>query len=394
MSSSKNYFNPYREDMPEVLSDYNLNDIRHFHASLPGYEQTSLVSLPGLAKNNGVGALLVKDESSRFDLKSFKVLGAAYGAFKLLQKMWQAEFNTEIPLDQLLDKNNISKLGDLTFAAATDGNHGRAIAWTARILGINAVIYVPDNMAGARIEAIKSEGAEVITVNGTYDEAMARAEQESEKNGCLLVQDSSWEGYQEIPVWIMQGYQTLFDEAYEQMEKIGIDKPDLVFIQAGVGSFAGAAAIYHVSRFGQDRPTMICVEPMEADCLFSSITSPDGQLTPTQGLQDSIMSGLNCGIPSMISWPINRATYDLFQSIDDSWAELAMKALYQHQQGAVRVIAGESGAAGLAGLMAILGEPVLEGVRERLNISSDTTVLIVNTEGDTDPESFRNIVGT
>ncbi len=336
-------------------------DPREFHRSLPGYAPTPLVELPSLAKEFGVARLAIKDESKRFGLNAFKVLGASWAVHRFMR----------------------GKSGSFTFATATDGNHGRAVAWSAKRLGQKAVIFVPSNTVKARIAAIQGEGAEVVVVDGTYDETVKRAAADAAKNGWQVISDTAYPGYVEIPRWIMEGYLTLFREIESQSE----GEWDVCLLQAGVGGLACAGAL-HFRRAGK-KTVLLSVEPTDADCLAESIASPDGSMREARGKQNSIMAGLNCGTPSMLAWPVIRATFAGFLAVDDSWAEDAMKRLAK-----TGVVSGESGAAGLAGLAALCTDPALAAARRESALAPDARVLLVSTEGDTDPANYRRIVGS
>jgi diaminopropionate ammonia-lyase len=339
------------------------DNVLDFHRSLVGYAPTPLVRLPALATELGVKDIWLKDESKRFGLNAFKVLGASYAIHRFVE--------THLPA------------GLVTFATATDGNHGRAVAWTARRLGHAAVVFVPKHTVKARMDAIANEGARVAIVDGTYDDAVRAAAGEAAAHGWQVISDTGYAGYMQIPDWIMEGYTTLFEEAIEQVGAAGGRPPDVVFLQAGVGGFACAGVRFFRRRDDATRPRLIVVEPTDADCLFESISSPDGSIREGKGGQRSIMAGLNCGTPSIAAWPVLRAGVDLFMAIDDSSAEDAMQRLDR-----AGVISGESGAAGLAGLVALAGE---HDVRVAMGIGADATVLVVSTEGDTDPVNWRRV---
>ena len=388
MEASKYFWNPYLAG--GVTSEVAPEDPRRFHQSLPGYRPTPLVALPELASRLGLGRIWIKDESQRFDLMAFKVLGASYAIFKLLEKAWQKTS------DQLLDPADFRRpglaksLGVQTLTAATDGNHGRAVAWTARTLGLEAVIFVPRDMVSARIRNLEKLGARVVIVDGTYDQAVARCVDESEAHGWHVISDTSWPGYTEIPTWVVAGYSTMFREIDEQLPEGTI--PDLVFLQTGVGSFACAGISHYKGRTLGARPKLICLEPLEADCLLESALSGQGGMAKAKGNLESLMSGLNCGTPSLIAWPVLKAGIDLFLAVDDAWSLQAMYSLYHPRKGDDPVYAGESGAAGLAGLLALTLEPALKTVRQRLKLGPNTSVLLINTEGGTDPEGFSRVV--
>jgi diaminopropionate ammonia-lyase len=271
------------------------------------------------------------------------------------------------------------------------------VAWTARSLGQRAVIYVPANMAPARLAALRAEGAEVVVVRGTYDDAVRQAAADSASRGWHVVSDTAYPGYTDIPAWIMAGYETLFAETSRQLARAGAGEPDVLFLQAGVGGLAGAGAAYHVRRAGARRPRLVVVEPTDADCLLESILSPGGERVTGRGGQGSIMAGLNCGTPSLVAWPLLRAATDAFLAVPDRCAERAMRLLAAGTDGDPRVVAGESGAAGLAGLLALVEPPGPgpdpAGARRALGLDGRTAVLLVNTEGATDPEGYRRVVG-
>jgi diaminopropionate ammonia-lyase len=355
-------------------------DVLAFHRSLPGYAPTPLQSLTGLARRLDLGALWLKDESARFGLNAFKALGASYAIRRLLAERADA--------------------AQLTLTTATDGNHGRAVAWTARTLGHRSVIFVPRGMAPARVAAIRGEGAEVIVVDGSYDDAVRRAAAEATARGWQVVSDTAYTGYLEIPGWITAGYQTLFAEAMDQLAGWGQPGPDVVLLQAGVGGFAASGLLFFARCANESEgasalsmPRIVVVEPTDADCCLESILAPGGELVEGSGKQESIMAGLNCGLPSLLAWPLLRAGADAFLAVADEFAETSMRTLAFGRDGDSRVVAGESGAAGLAGLLALCGEPALGEARRRLGLGSSARVLLVSTEGATDPEGYRRVVG-
>jgi len=366
--------NPYRRDpVPAAVLPPPSGDALAFHRSLPGYHPTPLLALPALAAELGLAALWIKDEGPRFGLGAFKALGASWAIHR-----WMSKRGGGAPA---------------TFATATDGNHGRAVAWTAQMLGQRAVVFVPRNTVPARIAAIRGEGAEVVVVDGTYDDAVRRAAAESAARGWQVISDTAYPGYTEIPRWIMAGYETIFVETGEQLEAAGAGEPTVVLFQAGVGGLACAGVCFYSRRSSMPRPRIAAVEPTDADCLLESIAAPGGEIREGRGGQNSIMAGLNCGMPSLAAWPTLRAGIDLFLGVDDGFAEEAMRRLAAGSGGDPPVVAGESGAAGLAGLLALCREPGLRDARAALGLGPGSDVLIVNTEGATDPAGYRLIVG-
>jgi len=354
---------------------------RAFHRALPGYQPTPLVPLPALAQALGVGQVWIKDESHRFGLNAFKALGASYAIYRFLKSR---AGGAELAPASFLSPQAMAQRPPVTFTTATDGNHGRAVAWTASKLGQKAVIYVPRNTVKARIDALRGEGAEVVVVDGTYDDTVRRAAADAARHGRQVISDTAYEGYTEIPGWIMEGYGTLFEEIDEQFP--AGQKPSSVFLQAGVGGLAYAGAAHYARQ--SVAPRLICVEPLDADCLLESILSANGSASMAKGKQDSIMAGLNCGTPSLLAWPLLRAAVDAFVAVDDDYARDAMRRL-----ASLGVVSGESGAAGLAGVLALLADPAAAAQRPQLGLGPTASVLLISTEGATDPESYARIVG-
>jgi diaminopropionate ammonia-lyase len=359
--------NPFFE--PAVAPPLDRTAVRAFHRSLPGYAPTPLEALPALAASLGLAGIQLKDESRRFGLNAFKVLGASWALHRILQ----------------------GRRRPVTVATATDGNHGRAVAWAAARMECPAVVFIPAHSAPARIESIRREGAQVELVDGSYDDAVQRCAERAAANGWQVVADTGYDGYLEVPHWIAEGYSTLFAEIEEQRQAQGMRRPDVVLVQAGVGALLHAAVDHFRSR--PEQPVLVSVEPVEADALLASIESPDGQPTPSRGRQNSIMAGLNCGRVSLAAWPAIRRGVELFLAIEDRYAEAAMRRLARPAGQDPMVVAGESGAAGLGGLLALLEAPELALARRFLRLDPATTVLVINTEGATDPEGYRRIVG-
>ena len=347
-----------------------LNDAFEFHRSLPAYSASPLIELRGLAGFLGVGNIYVKDESGRFGLKSFKVLGAMYAMHRILEG------------DPGID----------TFCTATDGNHGLAVAWSARRIGKDAVVYVPWWTTENRISDIESEGATVIKVSGDYDMACLEADAACTKNRWKYIQDKASEGYEDVPALIMAGYLTLFRELENDIRKLPEPTIDVVFLQAGVGSMA-ASGIYHfISTYGSYRPGIVIVEPCEADGIMQSLR--ENKLTSSSGSGNTVMAGLNCATPSWGAWNLLRNGSDFAVSIGDDYTLQAMRKLYYSTGNDTRIVAGESGAAGMGGLLAVLNDPDLQEVKDSLDIGKNTNILIINTEGDTDPDTFEQAINT
>jgi diaminopropionate ammonia-lyase len=351
---------------------------RELHRTMPGYAVTPLHRLDDLAATLGVGEVWVKDESLRLELPSFKILGGAWAVHRLvLQRAGRPLEGAGF--DELRDA--ATSLGEVTLATATDGNHGRGVARMARLLGFGAVVFVPEGTAEARIEGIASEGARVVVDPGTYDDAVDRAAREAEANGWLIVADVARREDDPVPGWVMDGYDTIFDEADEELP----GPPTVVFLQAGVGALA-AAGLRHYLRTttdGRDRPRFATVEPLSAACLYASAEA--GRLLAIDADQGSIMAGLNCGTPSSVAWPLIEATVDVYLAVPDDRARDAMRRLAD-----AGIVSGESGAAGLAGLLAAVADPA---ARDALGLDRSARVLLLNTEGATDPVGYHEIVG-
>ena len=350
-----------------------------FHRRLPGYEETPLVDATDLADSLGVGKVFVKDESSRLGLPAFKILGASWAVYRALEeRVGNDGFRDWETIDDL--KAKLEPLRPLTLVAATDGNHGRAVARVARLLGLGAKIFVPRDMAPARREAIAGEGAEVVVVDGTYDDAV---EISAEAEG-FLISDTSWPGYERIPSWVIEGYSTMLWEIEDEIERRDEQGPDLVVVQVGVGAFAAAVARHFRSQDAPRHPKLVAVEPTRADCLFRSVSS--GHLVTVPGPHDSIMAGLNCGRPSLVAWPTLRRSIDLLVCVDDEPVREAMRLGADSG-----IVSGETGASGLGGLLALLRAEEGEEARLGLGVSGETRVLVFNSEGATDPDAYRRV---
>jgi len=352
-----------------VASQASRAAVRAFHRTIPGYAPTPLHDCRDLAASLRLGGLYLKNEGHRFGLNAFKALGAAWALHRIRER----------------------REGAMTVATATDGNHGRAVAWAARQLGLPAVVFIPAHSAAARVEHIRREGARVELVEGSYDEAVGRCADESAAHGWQVVADTGYPGYLEVPHWIVEGYGTLFGEIDEQLDAVRLPQPDVVLVQAGVGGLLHAAVQHYRARTAQ--PRLVAVEPEQADALFTSIDSADGAPTPSRGRQDSIMAGLNCGLVSLAAWPVIRRWVDVFLTIPDELAEDAMRRLAYPSGADPAIVAGESGAAGLAGLLALCEAPGLGSAQEFLSLGPSSRILVINTEGATDPVGYRRIVG-
>lgn len=357
--SRKIRLNPHLETI--LLSD----EAYMFHQSLPEYQPTPLYSLPDFARELNIGELWVKDESTRFKLNAFKGLGGSFAVHYYLQ----------------------NHPGNHVFCAATDGNHGKALAWACRSFGQKCTIFVPEQTIQERIKAIEDEEARVIVVADNYDETVMRARKWAEKSDAILVQDTSRHDYQEIPALIMQGYMTSFREMEQWLRK---EPVDLILIQAGVGSWAASAAWYFNRISEANIPAIAVVEAFETDCILESIRL--NKPTMTSKTRQTILAGLNCGFPSVVAYGILRQATDLFLSVSDDLCIRAMKKLYHPSLSDPVIVSGESGAAGLGALMALTSQDVLVEAKEMIGLNRNSKILIFNTEGVTDAKLFNRLV--
>jgi diaminopropionate ammonia-lyase len=363
-----------------------------FHKSIEGYAPTPLISLNSLAKKLNVGNIYVKDESQRFGIKAFKALGASYAIFRTINKKWKNNYGCELKPHEFFKADIKNKLGNLTFCAATDGNHGRAVAWTANKLKQRAIIYMPSNTAKSRIDNIYSENGEVVLIDGTFDDCVKKVAEDSAKNGWQVISDTAYPGYMDIPEFILLGYTTIFNEVEEQIKLQNLNFPGFVFLQSGVGGLSAAGTTHFVLNYKDKRPKLISVEPIDSDCFLESVKYGNGEPLPTKGKQESIMAGLNCGIPSPVAWKFLKDGMDFFLSVEDKYAEDAMRTFYHPLGKDKRIISGESGAAGLAGLLALCENPKLTDAKNQLGINENSDILLINTEGDTDVDNFKKVV--
>ena len=382
----------YTKEKLVGFEEKEMKEVYDFHKSLPGYKATPLVELDDLAKYYGVQKLWLKDESKRFGLNAFKVLGGSYAIGKYLSQKLGRDMS-ELPFNVLISDEVKKQLGDVTFVTATDGNHRRGVAWVANKLRQKSVVYMPKGSAKMRFDAIAREGADVSITDLNYDDAVRLANKGAEEHGWIMVQDTAWDGYEEIPLWIMQGYSTIINEIVEQLEAAKEEKPTHVFLQAGVGSFAGAVQGYLAHLYGDDRPITIICEPHGANCIYKSMEANDGKPHNVTGDLTTIMAGLACGEPNTISWKILRDNADFSVSCDDSIAARGMRVLSSPLGNDQRVISGESGAVGL-GLFTVLSEKKEEyaELMKALKIDENSRILCISTEGDTDVEGYKNVV--
>lgn len=365
-----------------------IETVRKFQETHPAYTNTPIKSLGNFAELIGVNHVYVKDESSRFGLNAFKVLGGIYAIGKYIAQCLGKDIK-ELSFEQLQSDEVREQIGQVTFISATDGNHGKGVAWAARELGQKAVIYLPKGSRQTRLDAVFAEGADGGITDLNYDETVQMCARLAEENDWVMVQDTAFEGYDEIPLWIMQGYATIAAETIEALEASGKAMPTHVFLQAGVGSFAAAITAYFQSYFGEKSPKVLVVEPHLANCYYESFKH--SQMEIVGGPMNSIMAGLCCGAPNTRAYRILSQYARGAFSLDDKIAADGMRILGNPLGTDERVIAGESGAAVATGLLYHLHQKD-HPIKEQLGLDKTTSILIINTEGDTDLAHYRQVL--
>lgn len=391
--------------MLALLRPEAVRRVAAFHRSIPGYAPTPLASLRHLAARLGVRAIHVKDESHRFGLNAFKVLGGSYAIASCLAGRLGLDIE-DLPYERLVSDEIRARLGEVTFITATDGNHGRGVAWTAHQLRQPCVVYMPRGASRERLEHIRALGARADIQDMNYDAAVRLAGRAAAEHGWILVQDTSWPGYEDIPRAIIQGYSTLLAEAVEQLEaEHAGQRPTHVFVQAGVGSLPAAVVGHVVNTWGRPDaggPVIVVVEPTNAACIFETLRACDGRIHAVGGDHATIMAGLACGVPVSVGIDLLASHVDFVASIPDYVAAQGMRVLSSPDRprtGAAatippdpRVVSGESGAAAFGLAYEILADPGLAHIRRMLRIDGDSVLFFLSTEGDTDRASFDAIV--
>jgi len=372
-----------------VMSMEEISKVRAFHKSFPQYEPTPLASMRQAAKRLGLKGLFVKDESYRFGLNAFKVLGGSYAVASEIAAAIGRDVS-ETDYDYLTGGRLREEFGQATFFTATDGNHGRGVAWSARVLGQKAVVLMPKGTVKSRFDNIAKEEAKVTIEDANYDECVRRASAlAAQAEHGVVVQDTAWAGYEEIPCRIMQGYGTMTGEAAEQLGC----RPTHVLIQAGVGSLAGAVAGYYANFYGDNCPKIIVLEADAADCHYQSALAEDGSVRIVTGDLNTMMAGLACGEPNPISFDILKNHAACFVSCPDWVSARGMRLLAAPEDGDPAVVSGESGAIGMGFIDAVMTDPEYAALREAVGLGEDSVVLMFSTEGATDPDNYRRIVG-
>lgn len=375
-----------------LMAQENMKEVQAFHCSFPQYAPTPLRHLRGMAERLGLGGLYVKDESYRFGLNAFKVLGGSYAIARQIAGQTGKPMK-EMTYDYLSSPALQEDFAPTTFFTATDGNHGRGVAWAARQLGQRAVVRMPKGTSQSRLENIRREGATVTIEEMNYDDCVRLAAKEAaETPGSVLMQDTAWPGYEEIPGWIMQGYGTMAQEADQQVAACGAERLTHVFVQAGVGSLAGAIAGYFANRYPENPPKVVVVEASAADCHYRSACSLNGEITKVEGELATMMAGLACGEPNPVSWATLRNHAAAFVSCPDWVSALGMRMLAAPCKGDTAVVSGESGAVGMGLVATMMTDERYSGLRNALGLDETSHVLLFSTEGDTDPDHYRRVV--
>lgn len=384
---------PKSDDGNTAIMDLeNIKKARTFHESFPQYTMTPLAKLDAMADYLGLGKLYCKDESYRFGLNAFKVLGGSFAMARYIAKETGKDV-AQLPYEVLTSPALREDFGQATFFTATDGNHGRGVAWAANKLNQRAVVFMPKGTTPTRLENIHKENAAATIEELNYDDCVRlAAKHAAETPRGVVVQDTAWEGYEEIPSWIMQGYGTMASEADDQLHEQGCDRPTHVFIQAGVGSLAGAVQGYFANRYKENPPKVVVVETLVAACLYRGALAGDGKPRKVGGDMQTIQAGLACGEPNTLSWEILKNHASAFAACPDWVSAQGMRLLAAPLKGDPQVISGESGATPMGLLYYIMTDPSLADLKAELELDETSQVLLFSTEGDTDPDRYKDIV--
>lgn len=390
--AKNNFYSPeYIEEQLSVFAEKDINGVLKFQKTHKSYNETPLYQLKQLAMHLNIADIRVKDESHRFGLNAFKVMGGIYAVAKYLAEQL-GESIEDLSFEKLQSPTIKEKLGELTFISATDGNHGRGVAWAARELGHKCIIYLPKGSSIQRLTAIRDEGATADITEINYDDTVRLCANLADTNGWIMVQDTAWDGYEEIPLWIMQGYASMATEIVEQLKKDDAEPPTHIFLQAGVGSFAAAIAGYMVRYYRDNPPIIVVVEPDQADCYYRSYSTEEGSREIVTGEMNTIMAGLACGEPNTRAFELLRHYAVGAYSCHDSIAALGMRVYGNPIKGDPRVISGESGAVTLGVLYYLRKLSEDPKACEEISLDSNSRVLLISTEGDTDLAKYQQVV--
>lgn len=374
----------YSDEQRSVISvDKSIDAIANIK-SWPAYCETPLHSLESMAKDIGLKKLWYKDESQRFGLKSFKALGGAYAVACQLQNVLQKRLGTQPSINDLLDGHYKDEVAEIVVSCATDGNHGRSVAWGAQMFGCGCVIYVHRDLSVGRQQAIETFNAEVVRIDGNYDESVRQADADAKAHGRIIVSDTSYEGYMEIPKDVALGYTVMLSEIVEQLNG---DIPTHIFIQGGVGGLASAVVGYYWDLWGEHRPRFVIVEPEQANCL--QLSAKEGKPVIVDGDMDTLMAGLACGEVSVLGWKILSNGADDFMTVSEDSVGETMRLLSRGYKSDPAIEAGESAVPGLSAVI------IARQQQERanaLNLNKESKVLVFGTEGATDPDLYQQLV--
>ena len=372
------------------LNEKNAEKVINFHKSFPQYKETPLAELKELSKEIGLKNFYVKDESYRFNLNAFKVLGGSYAIGSYIAERLGKDIS-ELSYEKLISDEIRKKIGDIVFVTATDGNHGRGIAWTANQSKQKSKVFMPKGSSIERLNNIKAENSDADIYEYNYDDCVRLANKYAEENNGILVQDTSWEDYEKIPRLIMQGYMTLAYETYQEL-KVKNELPTHIFIQAGVGALASAIIGFFSNVMKDNPPVIVIVKPNKANCLYRTALANDGKLHNVTGDMDSIMAGLCCGEPITVGWEILAKYVKYFISVDDIYAAHGMRLLGNPLKNDKKVISGESGAVTSGVVHKLMTDKNLEKYKKEIDLDKNSVILCFSTEGDTDKERYRKIV--
>lgn len=376
---------PYGAAQAAVIDEASVRMARDAITAWPGYAPTPLLALPGLARERGLGGLWIKNEGLRFGLGSFKALGGAYAVFRLLARKVAGRTGREPDARALLAGEHRAIATHFAVTSATDGNHGRSVAWGAKLFGCPCTIYMHEGVSDGRVAAIRALGSEVVRTPGNYDDSVRACAADAARLGRQVVSDTAYEGYTEIPRLVMHGYALLVDEMMEQLP--AGELPTHLIVQGGCGGFAAAVYGRMWERLGNRRPRLIVVEPLNAACLYESAKA--GRVTAVGGALATVMGGLACGEVSLVAWPILETGAAVFLAMGDGWAVEAMRRLSEGRGGDPEIVAGEAGSAGVAALLAVTAQ---SDARATLGLDSRAKVMAIVSEGATDPAVYRRLV--
>ncbi|PSJ63201.1 diaminopropionate ammonia-lyase [Pseudaminobacter soli (ex Li et al. 2025)] len=384
LNTTPDYRRPLDPRDAETLGVASAEEVERQLAFRDNHAETPLVALPGLAAEIGVAAIHVKDEGHRLGLGSFKALGGAYAVIRLVLEHAEKELGRTVDITELHSSEVRAVARAMTVACATDGNHGRSVAQGAQLVGARAAIFVHSGVSAERVAAIARFGADMIRVNGTYDDSVREAARVAEAKGWTIVSDTSWPGYERIPGLVMQGYTALVREALRKMP----EPPTHVFIQSGVGGIAAAVAGHLAIKLGDRRPIFTVVDPARSACIVE--TARAGHPVTVAHGEPTVMAMLECYEPSLVAWRVLSRVADAFMTVDDEDAIAVMRRLANPVAADPAIVAGESGGVGLAGLVKAVADPAIKAA---LRIDADARIFVVNTEGATDPGKYQEIVG-